>query len=58
MAVKYIINEGYGDQETVEGAYSLRQEDGFFFFQNVAKKTVFVTKAARVTTIKRVSDED
>ena len=55
MASKFIINDGYGDKVIVEGAETVRQVDGFFYFAATDKTTVYIQSAGTVRHIKRVT---
>ncbi len=52
---KYIINEGFDDATSVEGATSVRQAEGFFYFTDTQKVAVFVQNANSVRSIKRTA---
>lgn len=53
---KYIINEGYGDELTVEDAERFRLVDGYFWFEDSSDIDIYAISSERVREVKRVRE--
>lgn len=53
---KYVINQGYDNEQSVEDAEDFDHSDGYFYFADSAGGTVYAISESHVRDIKRVDD--
>ncbi|WP_180993332.1 hypothetical protein [Microbacterium testaceum] len=55
---KYVINEGYDNEQPVENAVDFHLADGYFWFQDSSGATVYAISMSHVRDITKSSDSE